>query len=154
MLTIELAQRLRDAGLTWTPSSGDRFVLPVPGMEEDFFVISNLTVDVHHFASGDVIGFNGTTEWALDSVEQDKALWLPREEQLRALLADRFVALEQLDGGYAVSVRTPDGELERHADIEAERAYARALLAELERSGEGTDGTDGTGGTDGTAQTD
>ena len=138
MMTIELAQRLRDAGLRWTPASGDRFVLPVPGMEEDFFVISNLTVDVHHFASGDVIGFNGTTEWALDSIEQDKAIWLPREEQLRAALGDRFISLEQLDGGYAVSVRAAGGSVARHADIEAERAYARAVLAELQR-GESND---------------
>ncbi len=131
MMTIELAQRLRDAGLTWTPAAGDRFVLPVTGMEEEVFVISNLTVDVHHFTTGDVIGFNGTTEWALDSVEQDKAIWLPREDQLRELLGARFVALEQLDGGYAVSLRQPDGSVERHADIEAERAYARAVLAAL-----------------------
>jgi hypothetical protein len=133
MLPIELATRLRTAGLTWTPRAGDRFVLPVSGMEEEVFVISDLTVDVHHFTTGDVIGFNGTTEWALDSVEQDKVVWLPREEQLRDLLGDSFVALEQLDGGYAVSISRADGSLERHADIEAERAYARALLARLER---------------------
>ena len=131
MMTIELAQRLRAAGLTWTPAAGDRFVLPVAGMEDEVFVISNLTVDVHHFKTGDVIGFNGTTEWALDSVEQDKAIWLPREDQLREVLGERFAALEQLDGGYAVSLRQPDGSVERHADIEAERAYARALLASL-----------------------
>ena len=133
MLPIELATRLRTAGLTWTPRAGDRFVLPVSGMEEEVFVISDLTVDVHHFTTGDVIGFNGTTEWALDSVEQDKVVWLPREEQLRDLLGDSFVSLEQLDGGYAVSISRADGSLERHADIEAERAYARALLASLER---------------------
>ena len=134
MLPIDLARRLRTAGLTWTPAAGDRFVLPVAGMEEDVFVISDLTVDVHHFETGDVIGFNGTTEWALDSVEQDKAIWLPREDQLRDLLGDAFVTLEQLDGGYAVSLRRADGTLERHADIEAERAYARALLASLSES--------------------
>jgi hypothetical protein len=134
MLPIDLARRLRTAGLTWTPAAGDRFVLPVAGMEEDVFVISDLTVDVHHFETGDVIGFNGTTEWALDSVEQDKVIWLPREDQLRDLLGDSFVTLEQLDGGYAVSLRRADGSLERHADIEAERAYARALLASLSES--------------------
>jgi hypothetical protein len=134
MLPIDLARRLRTAGLTWTPAAGDRFVLPVAGMEEDVFVISDLTVDVHHFETGDVIGFNGTTEWALDSVEQDKAIWLPREDQLRDLLGDAFVTLEQLDGGCAVSMRRADGSLERHADIEAERAYARALLASLSES--------------------
>jgi hypothetical protein len=131
---MELARRLRSAGLTWTPRAGDRFVLPVSGMEEEVFVISDLTVDVHHFKTGDVIGFNGTTEWALDSVEQDKAVWLPREDQLRDLLGDTFVRLEQLEGGYAVSVTRADGTVERHADIEAERAYARAVLAGLEQA--------------------
>ncbi|MFC5272404.1 hypothetical protein [Brachybacterium sacelli] len=31
--------------------------------------------------------FNGTTEWALDSVEQHEAIWIPREDQLRTALA-------------------------------------------------------------------
>ncbi|GAA2483820.1 pilus assembly protein CpaE [Terrabacter carboxydivorans] len=135
MLTLELARRLSDAGLRWKPVSGDRFVVPVSGMEHDVFVISEITVDVHHFATGDVIGFNGTTEWALDSVEQEKVVWLPREDQLRDLLGEAFVSLESLEGGYAVSCRGLDGAVERHADIDAERAYARALLARLEASG-------------------
>src|SRR3954468_1063656 len=109
MLNLELARRLSDAGLTWKPVSGDRFVVAVGGMEDDVFVISEITVDVHHFATGDVIGFNGTTEWALDSVEQDKVVWLPREDQLRDLLGESFVSLEQLDGGYAVSVLLQHG---------------------------------------------
>ena len=131
MLTIELARRLTDAGLTWEPARGDRFVLPVNGMERDVFVISDLTIDVHHFASGDVIGFNGTTEWALDSVEQDKVVWLPREDQMRDLLGDAFVSLERLEGGYAVTIRGAHDDLERHVDIDAERAYARAVTAVL-----------------------
>lgn len=134
MLTIELARRLSEAGLVWEPASGDRFVVPVKGMEEDVFVISDLTVDVHHFKTGDVIGFNGTTEWALDSVEQDKVVWLPREGQLREVLGAGFVSLEQLEGGYAVSVVGARGEVERHVDIDAERAYARAVIARLEAS--------------------
>jgi hypothetical protein len=129
MLTIELGRRLRDAGLSWSPAAGDRFVVPVAGMEHDVFVISDLTIDVHHFETGDVIGFNGTTEWALDSVEQAKVVWLPREDQLRAVLGDAFVALEAVDGGFAAVVRRSDGALERCLDIDAERAYARAVLA-------------------------
>ncbi|WP_374969041.1 pilus assembly protein CpaE [Terrabacter sp. BE26] len=139
MLTIELARRLTDAGLTWEPVSGDRFVVPVKDMEEEVFVISEITVDVHHFSTGDVIGFNGTTEWALDSVERDKVVWLPREDQLRDLLGEAFVALEQLEGGYAVSVLGQVGAVERHVDIDAERAYARALIAHLEAAA-GRDG--------------
>jgi hypothetical protein len=132
MLTIELARALAEAGLEWRPARGDRFVVPVEDMEGDVFVISDLTIDVHPFRTGDVIGFNGTTEWALDSVERSKVVWLPREDQLREQLGAGFVSLEQLDGGYAVVVRSPEGDLRRHADIDAERAYARALLAELE----------------------
>lgn len=131
MLTLELARRLSDSGLTWTPAKGDRFVLPVADMEHDVFVISELTVDVHHYATGDVLGFNGTTEWALDSVEQSDVVWLPREDQLRELLAEAFVSLERIEGGYAVVVRTDSGEPERCIDIDAERAYARAVLAHL-----------------------
>jgi hypothetical protein len=133
MLTLDLARRLSTAGLSWEPRSGDRFVVPVEDMEEEVFVISDLTVDVHHFATGDIIGFNGTTEWALDSVEQDKVVWLPREEQLRDLLGEAFVALERLDGGFAVVVQDASGRRERHVDIDAERAYARALLEQLTR---------------------
>ncbi len=134
MLTIELARRLSAAGVEWKPARGDRFVVPVDGMEEDVFVISDLTIDIHPFRTGDVIGFNGTTEWALDSVERSKVVWLPREDQLRELLGAAFVALEQLEGGYAVVLRSGDGDLDRHADIDAERAYARAVLAHLEAS--------------------
>lgn len=135
MLTIELARRLIESGVVWTPATGDRFVLPVPGMEGDVFVISELTVDVHHFSSGDVLGFNGTTEWALDSIEQDKAIWLPREDQLRELIGDGFVGLERVEGGFAVVLRTGSGTVERCIDIDAERAYARAVLRKQDEQG-------------------
>ena len=143
MLTIELARPLSDSGLAWEPRSGDRFVVSVKGMEEDVFVISEITVDVHHFKTGDIIGFNGTTEWALDSVEQDKVVWLPREDQLRDLLGATFVSLEQLEGGYAVTVRGRGGAVARHVDIDAERAYARAVAAQLESGTLESGGTEG-----------
>ena len=132
MLDLALAQQLRAAGLPWEPKPGDRFVLPLPDMEEEVFILSNVIADVHRVENGNVIGFNGTTEWALDSVEQDDVVWLPREEQLRDLLGAAFVRLEQVTGGYAVTATAGDGEDRRFVDIEAERAYARALLARLE----------------------
>ena len=132
MLDLALAQQLRAAGLPWEPKPGDRFVLPLPDREEEVFILSNVIADVHRFENGNVIGFNGTTEWALDSVEQDDVVWLPREEQLRDLLGAAFVRLEQVTGGYAVTATAGDGEDRRFVDIEAERAYARALLARLE----------------------
>jgi len=100
-------------------------------MEEQVFVLSDITADIHRFASGDVIGFNGTTEWALDSIEQQAVVWLPREGQLRELLGAAFVRLEQVTGGYAVTATSADGVDGRFVDIDAERAYARAVLSRL-----------------------
>jgi hypothetical protein len=72
--------------------------------------------------------FNGTTEWALDSIEQEEVVWLPREDQLRTLLGSTFVGLEVIPGGFAVTVRL-QGREERHVDLTAETAYARAVLS-------------------------
>ena len=132
MLDVLLAQQLRAAGLAWEPKPGDRFVLPLPDMRDEVFILSNVIADVHRFENGNVIGFNGTTEWALDSVEQDDVVWLPREEQLRDLLGAAFVRLEHVTGGYAVTATAGDGEDRRFVDIDAERAYARAVLARLQ----------------------
>jgi hypothetical protein len=130
MLALDLALALRDSGLRWTPQPGDRFVLPSRGMDDEVFVLSDMTVEVHEFSTGRVIGFNGVTEWALDSVEQSEAAWLPAEHQLRELLGGMFRSLQSTSEGYAVTVRLPDGEQTFTAD-EAADAYATALLAVL-----------------------
>lgn len=136
MIRIETAQALRAAGVRWVPESGDRFVIDgvdrgdgVKGVDPEVFVVSNMTVDVHHFPSGPVIGFNGTTEWALDSIEQSQALWLPRESQLRALLGRAFLRLSIDEGtkAFVVDFRA-SGEYYRQAAMDAEQAYALALL--------------------------
>ncbi|MEP6852640.1 MAG: pilus assembly protein CpaE [bacterium] len=128
MITTDLAQRLARAGVRWDPAPGDRFVVTDPQMADDVFVISNMTVDVHRFPQGTVIGFNGTTEWALDSVEQDRTLWLPREEQLRSLLAATFRRLERApDGDWAVAIEV-NGEPTTFSHVDVEQAYAHALL--------------------------
>ena len=133
-MTLELAQRLADAGLAWVPQPGDRFCIPHRDMDDDVFVLSDMTVEVQDLPSGRVIGFNGTTEWALDEVAQRDALWIPRETQLRDLLGDRFLRLEVLGDGFAVTVRgaSPGAPPVREVDIDAERAYARALLVVLD----------------------
>ena len=130
MLALDLALALRNAGLRWTPQPGDRFVLPGRGMDDDVFVLSNMTVEVHDFPSGKVIGFNGVTEWALDSVEQSEAVWLPAEHQLRDLLGGMFRSLESTSQGYEVALRLPEGEQTFTAGAAAD-AYATALLAVL-----------------------
>lgn len=133
MITVDLAARLRDAGLTWTPASGDRFVIPDHEFDDEVFVISEMTIEPHQLEHGGVVRFNGTTEWALDSIAQSEVLWLPRESQLRALLGESFLRLEAVPGGFVVVLQDGayDGRGGRHADVDAERAYARALLAVL-----------------------
>jgi len=131
VISVELARRLRDAGLRWKPASGDRFIVTDRGMDADVFVLSDMTVEVHNLPEGQMIGFNGTVEWALDSVEAEQALWLPRETQLRELLAGTFRGLDRIAQGWRVRTeREGAPHAVEHAD--AEEAYGLALLGLLE----------------------
>ena len=127
MISVGLARKLRDNGLKWTPSSGDRFIVVDRDMDDEVFTLSEMTVEVHDFPSGRVIGFNGTVEWALDSIEARNSVWLPNESQLRERLAGTFRRLTRLDGGWRVELdvsgRTATVE---HADTA--EAYDLALL--------------------------
>jgi hypothetical protein len=127
VLSVDLAQQLHRAGLVWTPARGDRFVIPGRDMDDEVFVLSDMTIEVHRFPTGPVIGFNGTTEWALDSLDQRDALWIPAEDQLRERLGDSFAGLGRQGGRYVVSMRVGDGEVPVEGDDPAD-AYGRALL--------------------------
>lgn len=150
LLSPHLAEALRDAGLRWTPSPGDRFVIPQPELSGEVFTLSEMTIEAHAFPGGTVLGFNGTTEWALDSVAQEDTLWLPREDQLRELLGTTFVALERVPGrpgspdaaeagdpdaedpdadAWLVRTRGHDGTPAEYAAPTAPDAYALAVLA-------------------------
>jgi hypothetical protein len=141
VISLDLARRLRTAGLEWSPVTGDRFVVPDRDMDADVFVISEMVVEVRDVPAGKILAFNGTTEWALDSIDAQTVVWLPREAQLRDLLGTAFVSLERLstqgpDGpadaaaGFAVTISVDDRD-ERHVDVDTECAYARALLSFL-----------------------
>jgi hypothetical protein len=127
VISIDTARRLRAAGLPWTPRRGDRFVVADRGMDDEVFVLSDMTIEVHQFPSGPVIGFNGTTEWALDSLEQQDALWLPSETQLRHLLSAAFVRLDHVGTRFRVAVDVGT-EHEEHEAEDAADAYALGLL--------------------------
>ena len=77
MISDPLARALRAAGLVWHPESGDRFRIEAELLTDVVFTLSDMTIEAHRYESGTVLGFNGTTEWALDSVDLDDALWLP-----------------------------------------------------------------------------
>jgi adenylate kinase len=127
VLSVALARALRDAGLRWTPARGDSFVMPDRDMDSEVFVLSDMTIEVQQFPAGPVIGFNGTTEWALDSVEQSDALWIPAEHQLRERLGTAFAGLAPTGDGCRVTLRV-DGATSGYDGSHPAEAYARALL--------------------------
>ena len=129
VISLELARRLKAVGVEWRPAPGDHFHVPDRDLDETVFVVSDMVVEVRELPSQQrYLAFNGTTEWALDSIEEDEVVWLPREDQLRVLLGDSFVGLEAVPGGFAVTVRSEEREV-RHLDLAAETAYARAVLS-------------------------
>ncbi|PKW27627.1 hypothetical protein [Phycicoccus duodecadis] len=129
MISVELARALSAAGVLWEPAPGDRFVIDAELLTGDVFWVSDLTVEVHHYKGQSLLGFNGTTEWALDSVTLDQALWLPREDQLRELVGSRLTSVRRTDDGWEVWFE-PEPEAEASVtDADLECAYAKAVLA-------------------------
>jgi hypothetical protein len=128
MISRELAARLAPH-LTWTPHNADQFYIPRPEIEESVFSVSDMVVELVVKDGESRFHFNGTVEWALDSVELDEVVWLPREEQLRELLGDYFLSLDfSLGQGFVVTVSGPGKAQHTEPEADAANAYARALL--------------------------
>lgn len=129
----QLHELLVASGRGWQPRPGDRFWIPDRDLDADtdIFVIAEMTIEVQDVAGGTIIKFNGTTEWALDSIDAASVIWLPWEHQLRELLGESFSTLEALGGvagGYAVTLI----DRRRFVHLDAERAYQLALINLLE----------------------
>jgi hypothetical protein len=133
VISTALARRIRDAGLRWKPRSGDRFQIDRAEFDSEIFTVSDLTIEPQEHSTGTVLGFNGTTEWALDSVALDDALWLPREDQLRDLLRASFSRLEREGDNYRVVLGLADGTETTFVSVSAPAAYGLAVLFLLER---------------------
>ncbi|MCT9820668.1 pilus assembly protein CpaE [Microbacterium sp. W1N] len=132
MISTDLALDLRAAGLVWHPASGDRFQLDEPEFDADVFTVSEMTIEARTYPTGTILAFNGTTEWALDSVALEDALWLPREDQLRELLRSAFRSLTRLTDTHRVEIEFA-GERITTEHPQPEDAYGLALLAVLRR---------------------
>jgi len=155
MISAHLALALRDAGLRWHPAAGDRFVIPQPELIGELFTLSEMTIEAREYPTGTILGFNGTTEWAMDSVAQEEALWMPREDQLREKLGGTFVSLVRAEGRSAprhastsadaptdgsvweVTTLTGDAHEVAHRAPDPADAYALALLALIELAQDG-----------------
>lgn len=139
VISVDLARALRTAGLQWEPANGDWFVVDAAELLDARLVLSDMTVDIHHSGSQTVLGFNGTTEWALDSVGVEDTLWLPGEAQLRAALGPAFVTLTRLSptpgepaGAWQVELGF-DGSPATFSHSDCAEAYGRAVLHLLTR---------------------
>lgn len=133
MISTETALALREAGLVWHPRSGDRFQLDEPEFDADVFTVSEMTVEPRDYPTGRILAFNGTTEWALDSVATEDALWLPSESQLREMLRTTFRSLRRLSDTYEVEVSIAGATLVFDHPEPAD-AYALAVLELLRRT--------------------
>lgn len=127
MISSGLARRLRDSGLRWDPAPGDRFYVADRDMDEDVFTLSDMTIEMHEFPGGRVIGFNGTVEWALDSVAARDSVWLPSEAQLRERLGGTFRLLARTTEGWRVDLSVAGRPASFEHRVAAE-AYGLALL--------------------------
>jgi hypothetical protein len=134
MLSLSTAQKLKEAGLTWTPALHDFFAIPDRGFDEKIFVISDIFVNVEMLRGHLEATFHGSVEWALDHVVVDELVWLPTEAQLREELETRLITLS---GEGMKLTSTPDSyvcefpagdRLLRLEASEASEAYAAALL--------------------------
>ena len=127
MISRDLAAALAPL-LSWTPQNGDQFYIPREEIAESVFTVSDMVVERVHQQGETRFHFNGTTEWALDSVEADAVVWLPREEQLRELVGSWFLSLDATPEGYVVTVSGPGRAHHTDAEPAAADAYGRALL--------------------------
>ncbi len=136
MISHDLAEQLHRAGVRWAPQPGDRFAVRSSELAGEVFTVADMVVEAREYPSGTLLAFNGTTEWALDSVQLDEVLWLPLEHQVRDLLGRAFGELVGTNAGYQVRVRIPGhpGSTTFTA-AEAVDAYALALLALVDAVG-------------------
>ena len=130
MISRDLASRLAPV-VDWTPANGDQFFIPRPEISESVFTIADMVVELIVKQGEARFHFNGTVEWALDSVECDLVVWLPREDQLRGLLGDAFLSLDRVGDGFVVSGAGPAGAFHTEPRPDACDAYAEALLVVL-----------------------
>lgn len=130
-VSVEMARRLRAAGLEWRPSLFDFFHIPDRHLDDEVFVIADLSVDVQRLGDGiAAITFNGAVEWSLDYILQQDVVWLPTESQLRELLGDRLISLGHSGDTWVCNAADEGGSRSYEASTAAD-AYGSALLEHL-----------------------
>lgn len=127
MISRELAFELAPH-LAWEPRNGDQFFIPRPEIRDSVFLVSDMVVELIIRGGDRRFHFNGTVEWALDSVQSGEVVWLPREDQLRERLGTYFLSMDADPDGFVVSLSGPEHAHHTPPEVDAADAYARALL--------------------------
>lgn len=130
MISRALAEQLRPH-LTWEPRNGDQFYIPRPEISDAVFTVSDMVVELVNQHGESRFHFNGTVEWALDSVASDDVVWLPNEGQLRDLLGHWFLSLDRSGEQYVVTLGGPQQASHTEPAESAADAYGQALLGVL-----------------------
>ena len=142
MISLSLAQRLKQAGLVWQATVNDFFAIPDRGMDERIFVLTDLMANLDIFRGWPVVTFHGTAEWALDYILTAEVVWLPTESQLRQALLDAVsgVSLRSLqlnfDGRTYRCLVNLAGKTVEFEAAEASDAYGQTLLHFLTQENE------------------
>jgi hypothetical protein len=127
MISKDLARELRPY-LDWVPQNGDQFYIPRPEIGDSVFMVSDMVVELITRNGDTRFHFNGTVEWALDSVQAGEVVWLPREDQLRERLGEHFLSMDAGPDGFVVALSGPGRAHHTVPEAEAADAYGRALL--------------------------
>ena len=139
MITLNTARKLKAKGLVWEPRVNDLFAIPDRDMDDLIFVISDVQVTIDMLFGRQVVSFQGASEWALDLLVKDEAVWLPKEEQLREalfelLLADGQPGMNLACGieGCRLTIKFQNEKYEFRAR-DASEAYARGIIFLIEK---------------------
>jgi hypothetical protein len=134
MISLDMAKRLKEAGVKWEPAQGDQFALLDRELDDRIFVINDMATMIELLQGAPAVTFHGTPEWALDYVYLSEAVWLPEEGQLRhrlhdvlALQSDLVYDLLYADGEFICRFEWK-GEAVAFRGGDACDAYGEALL--------------------------
>jgi hypothetical protein len=138
MVSLELAQQLKEAGLVWQATTHDFFAIPERGMDEQVFVVTDVMAYLELLKGWPVVTFHGTAEWALDYILTAEVIWLPTETQIRAQLEEALLGETELKlvltlqhPGYLCDI-IYEGQPHNFSGPTASEAYGLALLHILE----------------------
>lgn len=134
MISLSLAQQLKEAGLVWQTTPNDFFGIPDRDLDDQIFVLSEIQAQTDIFRGWPVVTFHGASEWALDYILSHEVVWMPREEQLRDAIFsylpaghDASIQLHQNGKGATLLLNTPNGD-NAFEGKNASEAYGLALL--------------------------